>query len=100
MKKKLIIRDRNKFLYYKNRKVRTPVTLFDIDETDLIGLRTALKMSDIQDFSIEEIKVEKLKSEIDVVIDIPDNKEVVIEELDIESSEPKTILEKLMNGEK
>jgi len=90
MKKFLKIRDSNRFITFKNRKVRTPVTI-EIADKDLKQLSIILKMADIQNYEVileEEIKK---KEEISV---IEENKQIVIEEL--ESKEPSTLLEEFM----
>lgn len=97
MKKILTIKDRNKTLYFKNRKVRTPCTI-EVTDKEIAQLQPTLKMLDIQKYSVKSMSKEgEEKSVVDV-----NTKEVVIEELDFESSKDessKTILEKLMNGE-
>jgi hypothetical protein len=90
MKKFLKIRDSSRFITFKNRKVRTPVTI-EIADKDLKQLSIILKMADIQNYEVileEEIKK---KEEISV---IEENKQIVIEEL--ESKEPSTLLEEFM----
>jgi len=100
MKKLLVIRDRSKIIYFKNRKVRTPVTL-EITDKEVDKLRIALKMADITDFSVESLPSKETSKEIknNFVVGLEDVG-AVIEELDSETSlsEQKTILEKLMNN--
>lgn len=91
--KKLIIEDRAKFIRFKNRKVRTPVTLL-VSDSDLKFLRIQMKMADIQKWRIETKIDEKEKQVIDY--DLINKSEIVIEEL---NEEPKTILEKYMKDE-
>ncbi len=97
MKKFLKIIDTGKFIYFKNRKVRTPVTL-EVTDRDLKNLHVVLRMAGVQNYEVvleENKRIEK----VDVVID--ENKHVIIEELKVEENEPLTILEELMrNGEK
>lgn len=88
MKKKLIIEDKAKFINFKNRKVRTPVTL-TISDSELKSLRIHMKMADIQNWKVENISDEKTEV---IDYDYAEPNEVIIEELE----EPKTILEKLM----
>jgi hypothetical protein len=97
MKKFLKIKDTAKFIYFKNRKVRTPATL-EVTDDDLKNLHIALRMSDIQNFEIVlEDEYEK-EEKVEIVID--ENKNVIIEELEAEE-DSSTILEELMrNGEK
>lgn len=98
MKRKLHIKDVNKFIYFKNRKVRTPVIL-EVTDRDLRTLKPVLKMYDIKDIAI--IDPNKEKGDELRVEEIPVTKEVAIEELEdvIASDDPKSILEKLMDGE-
>lgn len=97
MKKRLIIKDRSKIIYIKNRKVRTPCIL-DVTDREIVKIRLALKMAGIENYSVEPIP--KNDDDDEIKIYMSDNKEVNIEELDFESNdESKTILEKLMNGE-
>ena len=98
MKKKLHIKDTNKYIRFKNRQVRTPVIL-EVTDRDLRGLKPVLKMYDIKDIEIIDLKNET--SEEEKQPEIPETKEVAIEELEdvIETENPKTILEKLMKGE-
>lgn len=101
MKKFLKIRDSNRFIYFKNRKVRTP-TVIEVTDSDLKTIHITLKMADVQDFEIVlEEDCNKKKEDID----IPPNEDkiVVIEELEEvdEIIGPSTILEEYMrNGEK
>lgn len=97
MKKFLKIKDYNKFIYFKNRKVRTPVVL-QVTNDDIKKLDVILRMADIQEFEI--ILENELEKEEQNDIIIEENKNIIIEELDIKE-EPSTILEELMrNGEK
>jgi len=90
MKKLLIIEDKSKFITFRNRKVRTPVTL-TVNESELKALHIHMKMVDIQKW-----KVEMITEKDNETIDYDDyNEEVVIEELE---DEPKTILEKLIKN--
>lgn len=96
MKKKLIIRDRSKTIYFKNRKVRTPCTL-EITNKEFIKLRLSLKMADIQDYELVSF-IKKSEKETDANV-LDNDKEVVIEEIDFDNNKTETILDKLMNGE-
>lgn len=96
MKKLLIIKDRNKTVYIRNRKVRTPCTV-EVTDKEIVNLKKILKMTGIEHFSVKSLDIK----EDAISFDFKD-KEVVIEELDVvneESEKPKTILEKLMNGD-
>ena len=97
MKKNLVIKDRGKTIYFKNRKVRTPCTL-EVTDKEIIKLQISLKMADIQHYSVKLLNKDE---EFKQIIDFTDH-EVVIEELDWDpdkNEKSKTILEKLMNGE-
>jgi len=99
MKKSLIIKDRNKMIRFRNRQVRTPVIL-EVTDAEISNLKIALKMADIHNYSVQIIPLKGNKYK--AVLDLEDV-EVVIEELDLNSDslEPDTILEKLMkDGEK
>lgn len=97
MKKFLKIIDTNKFIYFKNRKVRTPVTL-EVTDADLKKLHIALRMADVQNYEVVFKEKNKIEEKVDMVID--ENKHVIIEELEVGENEPSTILEELMrNGE-
>lgn len=94
MKKLLVIKDRNKTLYIKNRKVRTPCTI-EVTDKEIENLRLTLKMTDVQNYSIHPLSMKEDKTIFEST-----DKEVVIEELEsIDLDKPKSILEKLMNGE-
>lgn len=99
MKKFIKITQPNKIIYFKNREVRTPVTL-EVTDSDLKNLEVIFKIVDIQDFEVL-IKKPKIKSQPEVeIFNFDENEETVIEELELEEQEPITILEKLMrNGE-
>lgn len=100
MKKLIKITQPNKIIYFKNRKVRTPVTL-EVTDSDLKSLEIAFKMADIQDFEIVIENLNIKKQSDDEIINFDEDKEIIIEELEIEKDAPKTILERLMrNGEK
>ncbi|MFW9871515.1 MAG: hypothetical protein ACFFG0_00225 [Candidatus Thorarchaeota archaeon] len=97
MKKFLNILDTNKIIYFKNREVRTPVTI-EVTDDELKKLHIALRMADVQNFTITENKVDTKKEDITIIID--ESKDIVIEELEEVEKEPSTILEELMrNGE-
>lgn len=94
MRKLLKIDDINKFIYYKNRKVRTPVIL-EVENKELKTLILSLNMAGIEKYSIGPIPI-KVQKEKEVLFHIDDDKQVVVEELE----EPTTILQKLMrNGD-
>lgn len=90
MKKRLVIEDSAKFINFKNRKVRTPVTLI-VDDSELKALTIHMRMADVKKWRVEELKDEQTEV---IDYDYAETKEVIIEEL--EDEEPKTILEKLM----
>lgn len=92
MRKKVVIEDRAKFVRFKNRKVRTPVTLDINSESELKQLIVSMKMADIQNWKVE-VRSEKTNEVIDY--DYNEPKECVVEELD-DVEEPTTILGKLM----
>ena len=97
MKKFLKIIDTNKFIYFKNRKVRTPVTL-EVTDDDLKKLHIALRMAGVQNYEVVLEEKNKTVKKVDIVID--ENKHVIIEEFEVEEKDPSTILEELMrNGE-
>lgn len=89
MEKILIISDKAKTINFRNRKVRTPVTL-NVTDVELKNLKIQMRMADIQ---IWELK-EKISDNVGVVDDdYVESSEVIIEELE---KEPSTVLEKLM----
>jgi len=92
MKKRLIIEDHAKFITFRNRKVRTPVTL-EVSDSDLKAMLIHMRMSDIKNWRVEDIKDEKTEV---IDYDYAEPNEVIIEEL--EDDEPSTILEKLMKS--
>jgi len=97
MRKILKIKDKNSFVYYKNRKLRTPVNI-EVEIKELKSLVQYLRMTGIQEYTIVPVPLHKkmLEKEILFDIDVEEDKEVVIEELE----EPTTILGKLMkNGD-
>ena len=98
MKKVVIVNEKNKKFRFKNREIRTPVRL-KVTDQELKSLAVIFKMADIQTYTI---KTQEESKKFDPVIEL-ENKEVLIEELDLEDSEEerKSILEKLMieNGE-
>ena len=95
MKKTVIINEIGKLIYFKNKELRTPVTI-DVTDKELIQLKITLKMTGINNYSIE-MKTYKPKIEY--------NKQIIIEELNtntepiIKKEDPKTILNKLINEE-
>lgn len=93
MKKLVIVNEKNKKFHFRNREVRTPVEI-EVTDQELKTLTIAFKMADIQTYTIKS--KEKTKK-TDPIIDL-ENKEVLIEELDLEDTEEekKSILEKLM----
>ena len=90
MKKILIINDVGKTIYFKNRELRTPVTI-EVTNEELIQLEIILKMVNVRDYSI---KTKTYESKIEYI-----NKKIIIEELNIKKEDPKTILNKLINKE-
>jgi len=99
MKKILTIKDRNRTIYFRNRKVRTPCTI-EVTDKEIVNLQLTLKMTDIQHYSVQSVE-----SRENIPLTYIGDEQVVIEEIDFESDEedtnekPKTILEKLMNGD-
>ena len=89
MKKIVIINYIGKIIYFKNRELRSPVTI-EVTEKELTHLKIVLKMSDIRNYSIE-MKIYKPKIEYE--------KQIIIEELNTKKEDPKTILNKLINKE-
>lgn len=87
----LSIKEKNRKIYFKNRELRTPVTI-DITDQRLNDVYLAIRLAGITDYVIETTPVEK-----EPVVDIPfkvDEKNVIVEELDSDS-EPKSLLESL-----
>jgi hypothetical protein len=99
MKKIVVINEKSKRFYFKNREVRTPVEL-EVTDQELKSLAIVFKMADIQKYII---KTQEKPQKSNPLIEF-ENTEVLIEELDLEDSEEeqKSILEKLMieTGEK
>lgn len=91
MKKTVKIEDRGRYIYFKNRKIRTPVTL-TINESELKELKMRMRMSDIQSFKVQDYDDNEVQEIVDYDFNEPE--ETVIEEL--EDEEPKTLLEKYM----
>jgi len=99
MKKFLKIKDSNRFIYFKNRKVRTPAVL-QITDKDLPILTVALKLADVKEYEVVEEEEEYKEDEVIDPISEED-KEIIIEELDYQDDEPKSLLEEFMrSGEK
>jgi len=94
MRKLLKIEDKNSFIYYKNRKVRTPVTI-EVENKELKTLILALRMAGIQKYTIGELSDKTDIPVKEILFHIDEDKEVIIEEL---GEEPTTILGKLMKG--
>jgi hypothetical protein len=93
MRKKVVIEDRAKFVRFKNRKIRTPVTLEINSDSELKQLKVSMKMADVQNW---KVVVESDKTNEVIDYDYEEPQESVIEELENGHEEPKTILEKLM----
>ena len=94
MKKILIIEDLAKSIIFKNRKIRTPVSL-EVSDTELKALKVVMHMVGIKDWKISTPKIQE-----DEVVDYDfyEADVVVVEELE---DEPSTTLEKLMkNGDR
>lgn len=89
MKKILVIEDNGKFIRFKNRKVRTPVTL-EVTETELKQLKTSMNMADIQNWHVKD-KAGKKEEIIDYDYAIADK--TTVEELE---DAPNTILGRFM----
>jgi len=89
MQKRLVINDKAKFINFRNRKVRTPVTL-TITDAEVKNLKLRMSMEGIQDWRFEEIHEEKIEV---VDFDFIGTDDVEVEELE---TEPTTILEKLI----
>ncbi len=99
MKNIVIINDVGKTIYFKNREIRTPVTI-EVTKKELQQLKCNLKMVNVRDYSIE---IKSNEPKIEYI-----NKQIVIEELNIKEEpkkeepkkeDPKTILNKLINKE-
>lgn len=90
MKKFLVIEDVGKHIHFKNRKVRTPVTL-EVTDSELKQIQVSMKMSDVQNWKLYDKpgKKEEIIEDNDVI-----TQEVVIEEL--EDDTPDTILGRFM----
>ena len=54
MKKILVISDQSKFIFFKNRKVRTPVELH-ITDGEMDSLQVELKMRGIQNWKVKDV---------------------------------------------
>ena len=97
---KVEIKDRNKKIFYKNKVVRSPVTI-EVSEGDLGLLKAEIRQQGVQNYKIHEVfpdnsKVKQKADEEEFVI--AEDKTVIIEELTEKS--PKTILEKLLQDGK
>lgn len=96
MKKLLIIEDHSKFIFFKNRKIRTPVEL-SITDDELKYLKVEMKIKGIQNWNIktEDPIVVKEKENVEQIITINEikNEDVVKEEKEM------TTLQKLMKEE-
>lgn len=90
MKKLLKITTTNKMFVFKNREVRTPVTI-EATAGELKYLLIAIKAAGVTDFTIDKI-TKKIETVIEESIEVEEEKEVIIEEID---AEPKSILQKL-----
>ena len=90
MKKLLKITTTNKKFVFKNREIRTPVTIEATDD-ELKYLLIAIKAAGVTDFTINKLN-KKIEIIIEESIGVEEKKEVIIEEID---SEPKSILQKL-----
>lgn len=97
---KVEIKDRNKKIFYRNKVVRSPVTI-EVSEEGLGLLKAEIRQQGVQHYKIHEIfpddtKVEQKPEEEEFVI--AEDKTVIIEELN--ENNPKTILEKLLEDGK
>lgn len=90
MKKLLNITTTNKKFVFKNREIRTPVTI-EATAGELKYLLIAIKAAGVTDFTIDKI-TKKVETVIEEAIKVEEEKEVIIEEID---AEPKSILQKL-----
>lgn len=93
MKKLLKIKTPNKKFVFKNREIRTPVTI-EATADEFKYLLIAIKAAGVTDFTIDKLnkKNDIVKGSIEGLIEIEEEKEVVIEEIDLESQ---SILQKL-----
>jgi hypothetical protein len=94
----LIIRDNNRMIRFRNRKLRTPVEI-ELSEKELIQMRIALKMAEIENFEVidpNERKVEQDEVELQKI----DTPPLIIEESkpsdNKSNEEPKSLLDKFM----
>ena len=93
MKKILEIKDVGKYLHFKNRKFRTPVTL-EVNDTELKQIKFSMHMADVKDWKLYD-KSDKSPELVELSKMII--KDVVIEELEeAEEDSPDTILGKYM----
>jgi len=90
MKKLLKITTTNKKFVFKNREIRTPVTIEATDD-ELKYLLIAIKAAGVTDFTINKLN-KTFETKIEQPIEVEEEKEVIIEEID---SESKSILQKL-----
>ena len=91
MKKILEIKDRGKTIFFRNRELRTPVTL-TISDIELKALQNRMRMLDIQDWKVKDVPKDTIQIVEDDLIETDD---VKVEELD---DGDLTILGKLMKG--
>lgn len=93
MKKLLKITTTNKKFVFKNREIRTPVTI-EATDSELKYLLVAIKAAGVTDFIIDKVS-KNFETKIEESIEVEEEKEVIIEELDA-VSEPNSILQKLV----
>ena len=82
----------NKKFVFKNRDIRTPVTI-EATDGELKYLLVAIKAAGVTDFVINKVS-KNIETKIETAIEVEEEKEVIIEELD-DISEPNSILQKL-----
>jgi hypothetical protein len=92
MKKTVIIEDKAKSIFFKNRTIRTPVVI-KVTDDEMKYLKMAMKTADIQNWKCEVVRECDIEEEIQVSYDQTNSKSAVIEELE---AEPSTILETLV----
>jgi len=93
MKKLLIINDLGKIIHFKNKDIRTPAQI-EATDSEIKQLQIALNMIGVRDYIIKE------KSDLPIkqIKNIP-VEELILKNNDDEDTNPKSILEKLINKE-
>jgi hypothetical protein len=94
------IREPNKAVPFRNRVVRTPVSI-EIYENELDLLEGQLRLLGVADYEVGPFKIstEDEDNTFDEVL-LQNDEEVIIEDLCEEMDEPKTILDKLIRDNK